>query len=101
MSTSAALTTTDERLYAIPSGSREVMHAIYITNTTASLRRVRLHHCSQSRASGTDNAIFYDVAIAPNQTLIDSTRFPMYEGDMLRGKADGTGVTVTFHGIRA
>jgi len=101
MALSLALTTNDERLYVVPSGSRQVMHAIYIANTTAATRRVRIHHCTQGRPSGTGNAIFYDVAIAPNGTLIDSTRFPLYEGDAMRGKADAAGVTITFHAVPA
>jgi hypothetical protein len=77
------------------------MHAIYIANTTSATRRVRLHHCTQGRTSGTDNAILYDVAIAPNGTLIDSTRFPLYEGDVIRGKADAVGLTITVHAVPA
>ena len=101
MTIQKALRSIDDRIYAIPSKKRFVVHAIYIANTTAATRRVRLHHCTQGRTSGTDNAILYDVAIAPNGTLIDSTRFPMYEGDVIRGKADATGVTITFHGVPA
>lgn len=101
MALSLALTTNDERIYVVPSGSRQVMHAIYIANTTAATRRVRLHHCTQGRPSGTDNALLYDVAIAPNGTLIDSTRFPLYEGDVIRGKADAVGLTITVHAVPA
>lgn len=101
MPRSVTLTTTDEQLYAVPSGSRQVMHAIYVTNTTSATRRVRLHHCTQGRTSATDNAFLYDVAVAPNGTIIDSTRFPMYEGDAIRGKADASGITITFHGVPA
>lgn len=98
MATQAKLTTTDDRLYVVPSGSRFVVHAIYLANTTGSTRRVRLHHVRQGMTSGAENAMLYDVAIAPNGTLIDSTRFPMEEGESLRGKADAGGVTMTLHG---
>jgi hypothetical protein len=95
------LRATDEQLFAVGSGQRFVVHAIYFANTTSSVRRIRLHHCSQGRASGTENALFYDVAIAANGTLIDSTRIPMLEGDALRGMADAAGVTFTLHGTFA
>jgi hypothetical protein len=95
------LRATDEQLFSVETGKRFVVHAIYFANTTAALRRVRLHHCTQGRASGTENAMFYDVAIAANGTLIDSTRFPMFEGDSLRGMADAAGVTFTLHGTFA
>lgn len=101
MTIQKALRSIDDRVYAIPSKKRFVVHAIYIANTTAATRRVRLHHCMNGRPSGTDNAILYDVAIAPNGTLIDSTRFVMDEGDVLRGKSDADGVTVTVHGTDA
>ena len=98
MTVQASLSTNDERIFAVGSGKRFVVHAIYLANTTSSRRTVRLHHCTEGRASGTENAILYDVAIAPNGTLIDSTRFPMLEGSLLRGKADAAGVTLTLHG---
>lgn len=101
MTIQKALRSIDDRVYAIPSKKRFVVHAIYIANTTSATRRVRLHHCMNGRPSGTDNAIFYDVAVAPNGTLIDSTRFVMDEGDVLRGKSDADGVTVTIHGTDA
>lgn len=101
MTIQKALRSIEDRVYAITSKQRFVVHAIYIANTTAATRRVRLHHCMNGRPSGTDNAIFYDVAIAPNGTLIDSTRFVMDEGDVLRGKSDADGVTVTIHGTDA
>lgn len=90
--------TDDDRIYTVDSGRRAIIHAIYLANTTSSRRTVRLHHCRDGEASGTANALFYDVAIAPNGTLIDSTRIPMREGDQLRGKADASGVTLTVYG---
>lgn len=99
MTIQKALRSIDERIHAIPSRNRLVVHAIYIANTTATMRRVRLHHCTKGRSSATDNAIFYDVAIAPNGTLIDSTRITLKPGDQLRGKADALGVSVTIYGI--
>lgn len=98
MATQAKLTTSDDRLYVVPSGKRFVVHAIYLANTTSARRTVRIHHVRQGMTSGTENAMLYDVAIAPNGTLIDSTRFPMEEGESLRGKADAAGVTMTLHG---
>lgn len=92
------LTTNDERIHTVESGRRVTVHAIYIANTTSARRSVRLHHCRDGEASGTSNALFYDVAIAPNGTLIDSTRFRMHEGDQLRGRSDAAGVTVTIYG---
>jgi hypothetical protein len=91
-------TTTDERAYSVPSGVRTILHAIYIANTTTTRRLVRLHHVRNGETSSTSNALFYDVAIAPNGTLIDSTRIPMHEGDELRGLADAAGVTLTLYG---
>lgn len=98
MMTQAKILSTDERIWFVPSGKRLVVHAIYLANTTSSRRTVRLHHVRSGMTSGTDNALFYDVAIAPNSTLIDSTRFPMEEGESIRGKADASGVTMTLHG---
>lgn len=92
------LSATDDRIYTVPSGRRAIIHAVYIANTTSSRRTIRLHHCRDGETSGTANAVFYDVAIAPNGTLIDSTRFPMREGDQLRGKSDAAGVTLTLYG---
>jgi hypothetical protein len=92
------LTTTDSRIYTVPSGRRAIVHAIYIANTTAARRTFRLHHCRDGEASAVANAMFYDVAIAANGTLIDSTRFRMSEGDQLRGLGDAAGLSVTVHG---
>lgn len=92
------LASSDDRIYTVPSGSRAIVHAIYMANTTSSRRTIRLHHCRDGEASGTANALFHDVSIAPNGTLIDSTRFRMNEGDQLRDKADAAGVTLTIYG---
>lgn len=89
----------DDRIYEVPQGRTIVVHALYFANTTASRRTIRLHHISQGQSSGTENALLYDVAIAPNGTLIDSTRFQLANGDQLRGKADAAGVTCTVYGI--
>lgn len=94
-----ALRAADDRIYEVPPGRTIVVHAIYFANTTGSRRTIRMHHVSQGQSSGTDNALFYDVAIAPNGTLIDSTRFQLGKGDQLRGKADAAGVTCTVYGI--
>lgn len=93
------LRTTDDAVYITPPGSGVLVHAIYFANTTGSRRTIRLHHVSQGQSSGTNNALFYDVAIAPNGTLIDSTRMTLKPGDQLRGKADALGVSVTIYGI--
>lgn len=92
------LLTTDDRIYTVPSGTRAVVHAIYVVNTTSSRRTIRLHHCRDGEASGTANALLYDVTIAANSTLIDSTRMAISEGDQLRGKADAVGVSVHVYG---
>lgn len=94
-----AMRATDDKIYEVPPRRTIVVHAIYFANTTGSRRTIRLHHVSQGQSSGTDNALFYDVAIAPNGTLIDSTRFQLMSGDQLRGKSDVVGVTCTVYGI--
>lgn len=94
-----ALRTSDDRIYEVPPGRTIVVHAIYFANTTGSRRTIRLHHVPQGNLSGTENALLYDVAIAPNGTLIDSTRFQLGNGDQLRGKADAAGVTCSVYGI--
>lgn len=92
------LSSTDARLYTVKSGARSLVHAIYIVNTTSARRTVRLHHCRDGEVGDAANALLYDVSVAPNGTLIDSTRFLMAEGDQLRGKADASGVSVTIYG---
>lgn len=94
-----ALRTVDDRIFEVTPGRSVVIHAIYVANTTATRRTIRIHHVPQGQTSGTANALFYDVAIAPNGTLIDSTRFQMMPGDQLRGRADAVGVTCTVYGM--
>jgi hypothetical protein len=91
----------ESRIFMIPSGSMAVIHAIYFANTTSALRRVRLNLLVSGETSSTANAMFHDVAIAPNGTLVDATRFRMEEGQRLVGLADAAGVTVTIHGTMA
>lgn len=94
-----SLLTATDRIIQCKSGESLLVHAIYITNTTGARRTFRLHHLSHNESATTGNALFYDVAIAPNGTLIDSTRLLLNQGDQLAGLADATGVTCTIYGI--
>lgn len=94
-----SLRTTIDRVIQCKSGESLLVHAIYVANTTASRRTIRLHHLSHGESATTGNALFYDLAIAPNGTLIDSTRLLLNQGDELVGLADASGVTCTIYGI--
>lgn len=94
-----AARTADSSVYRVDTGQQAAVHAVYICNTTASLRRVRLHHCRNGEASSTVNAMLYDAPLAPNGTLVDATRFVLGQGDELRAMADAAGVTIMVHGV--
>jgi len=101
MLTRASLRPVMSRIIACGSGETIVVHAIYFANTTASARTIRVHHLSQADAAGTGNALFYDVRLTANSTLIDSTRIMLNEGDQLVGLSDASGVTCTGYGVRS
>jgi hypothetical protein len=96
-----ALRTVASRIIACGSGETIIIHAIYLANTTPTARTVRVHHLAQSDTVDTGNALFYDVRLAPNSTLIDSTRILLNEGDQLVGLSDANGITCTIYGVRS
>lgn len=95
------LNAVESRVFTVPAGSMAVIHAIYFANTTAARRTIRLNLLTSGETSSVGNAMFHDVAIAPNGTLVDATRFRMDQGQRLVGLADAAGVTVTIHGTMA
>lgn len=92
--------TVDDQLFAAPSGSETVIHAIYLANTATTLRRFRIHHLLPGETSSTANALFYDVAIPGNSTYVDDTRISIAGGEELRAMADGSGIVATLYGVR-
>jgi hypothetical protein len=101
MLTRKALRTVLSRIIACGSGETIVVHAMYFANTTAAARTLRVHHLSQADSATTDNAIFYEVRLTANSTLVDSTRIMLNEGDQLVGVSDAAGVTCTIYGVRS
>jgi hypothetical protein len=95
------LRTQDDQLFAAESGGETVIHAVYLANTSSSLRRFRIHHVLQGETSSTANALFYDVAIPANSTYVDDTRIVVRGGEELRGLADGSGIVATIYGLRS
>ena len=75
------------------------IQTIVIANTTSARRTVRLHHLMQGETSSVANALLYDVAVAPNSTLMITAFITMALGEELRGMADATGVSVTLYGM--
>jgi hypothetical protein len=97
--TTTAARTADTSVYRVDTSKQAAVHAVYLCNTTSSVRRVRLHHCRNGETSSTLNAMLYDAPIAPNGTLVEDTRFVLAQGDELRAMADASGVTIMVHGL--
>lgn len=89
------LTTTDDRLYAVPAGKRTALTAVVFCNVTALAATFRMHHVLPGRTSTTTNAQYYDSRLNANVTVIDQTPRYLDSGDELRGRA-GTASAVSF-----
>ncbi len=80
--------TSDTLLYTSPNlpGARSEVLQVVIANTDSSARTFRLHLVAKGASSAVSNALFYDVSVTANTTVIhDSLRLIMEEGYMLRG----------------
>jgi hypothetical protein len=95
------LLTVADRVLQVSSGQRAAIHLIHIVNSSSSMRRVRVHHVVNNEGATTENALLYDVAASPRSTIIHDGRFMMTEGDELIALADGSGVSITVHGLLA
>jgi hypothetical protein len=93
--------TSDTLLYTSPNlpGARSEVLQIVVANTDSSDRTVRLHMVAKGASSAVSNALFYDVTVTANTTVVhDSLRLIMEEGYMLRGLqsvADKLCITIT------
>ena len=80
--------TSDTLLYTSPNlpGARSEVLQVVVANTDSSDRTFRLHMVAKGGSSAVSNALFYDVSVTANTTVIhDSLRLIMEEGYMLRG----------------
>ena len=80
--------TSDTLLYTSPNlpGARSEVLNIVVANIDSSGRTFRLHLVAKGASSAVSNALFYDVSVAANTTVVhDSLRLIMEEGYMLRG----------------
>ena len=80
--------TSDTLLYTSPNlpGARSEVLNIVVANIDSSGRTFRLHLVAKGASSAVSNALFYDVSVTANTTVIhDSLRLIMEEGYMLRG----------------
>lgn len=80
--------TSDTLLYTSPNlpGARSEVLNIVVANIDSSARTFRLHLVAKGASSAVSNALFYDVSVAANTTVIhESLRLIMEEGYMLRG----------------
>lgn len=93
-----ALGSIDESVLQVGAGGSALIHAVYIVNSTASLKRIRLHHCRAGEASSLGNALLWDAAIAPNSSLVEDSRFALGPGDELRAKASDSGISILVEG---
>lgn len=85
-------TTTDERIYTVPSDRVAFVSCIVVCNTHTSATTFRIHHAKPGAASGVGNAQYYDARLANGATVIDEAERPLLPGESLRGKAGVTGV---------
>lgn len=89
------LTTTDDRMYAVPASKRAALTCVVFCNVSATAATFRMHHVVPGRTSGTTNAQYYDSRLNANVTVIDQSPRWLEPGDELRGKA-GTANAVSF-----
>jgi len=85
-------TTTDERIYAVPSDRTATVTCIVVCNTHTSATTFRIHHALPGASSVVANAQYFDARLANGATVIDETERPLLPGESLRGKAGVTGV---------
>lgn len=94
----AAFRTSDDRLFVHSAGGLAIISSVLIANTNSSRVTFRLHHVQPGETSVPANAILYDVAIAPNSSILLENVITMKHGEELRGLASASGVSMTMYG---
>lgn len=95
-SSPAAATDTD--LYTAPASTDTVVSSIAICNTNAAAIKYRVHVRISAAATGTGNAIFYDVSLPANSTDTHQLGITLAAGDKVTIRSDTTLVTFTLFG---
>lgn len=96
---SRLLPTTIQPLYHCPAGMSSVVEAIVLCNVTTSQSTVRIHHVTPIEATGSSNAIMFDIIVRPNSTT--TVELPMYcvDGDRIMASSSvASSVCVTLYG---
>jgi hypothetical protein len=93
------LTTTDQQLYLNGKDSPVLIAPVWIVNTTAAKRTVRIHHVLPGETAQSGNAILYDSTLAANSSMLIEMPISLGAGEQIRGLADAAGVNVLLYGL--
>ena len=96
--------TSDTLLYTSPNlpGGRTEVSRIVVANTNDSAITFRLHAVPKGGSVGVSNALFYDVSVAANATVIHDVRgLVLEEGEMLRAlQSAASKICLTITGVQ-
>jgi Zn-dependent protease with chaperone function len=85
--TSGTLGTTEHVLVSCKNNQRATIEQIVVTNISGSTRQYDIYHVPKGQASGTDDALAYEVTLGSKRIAVFEGPFYLLPGDELRVKA--------------
>lgn len=96
---SSPAATTNTTIYTVPSQTQAVISSIIIANTTAGALTYRIHVLASGGTTAQTNAIYYDVSLAANTSLVVKPGITLSEDDFIVIYASAVNMVFTVFGV--
>lgn len=92
--------TTAVSVYEVPSGRTLRIESISVCNVGTTTATFRLHLLAPGESIATSNAVYYDIPIRGNATLLDDSPRYLTGGDRIAVRSDtASAIAVQIHGV--